>query len=142
MEHGSPLPAQDWPLPSLSAYAQLTWPVNAFLYPETRAILAQHNYAHQIMHPPSTGEHRNYLQAAPGLESRTNAPLQGNKMRPRVIHYVNETVLLFSQLPSLLCLLFYDALSHHVHAFLFMSVIPEAEMASQDEMATQEQHAE
>jgi len=45
--------------------------VHAFfniLYPETRAILAQHNYAHQIMHPPSAEKHHNYLHAAPGLE--------------------------------------------------------------------------
>jgi len=80
MEHGSPLPTQDWPLLSLSAHAQLTRPVNAFLHPETRAILAQHNYAHQIMHPPATWEHRNYLQAATGLEPQTNAQLQGNEM--------------------------------------------------------------
>jgi len=116
--------------------------VHALLYTETRAILAQHNYAHQIMHPPSTGEHRNYLHAVSGLGPRTNTQVQGNQMRPRAIYYDDDTVLLFSQLPSLLCLIFYDALSHRVYVFLFVSVNPEGEMASQDEMATQEHHAE
>jgi len=39
--------------------------------PETRApTLRQHNHAHPIVHPPSssTGEHRNHLDAGPGLE--------------------------------------------------------------------------
>jgi len=58
-------------------------------------------------------------------------------MRPRAIHYADDTVLLFPQLPSLLCLLFYDAFSHHIHVFLFVSVNPAAEMATQEEMATQ-----
>ena len=42
-------------------------------------------------------------------------------------HYGNDTVLLFPQLPFLLCLLFFDALSHHVYVILFVSVKPEAE---------------
>jgi len=36
---------------SLPAYAQLPRPAHAFPDPETSATLAQHNYAHQIMHP-------------------------------------------------------------------------------------------
>jgi len=88
------------------------------------------------MHPPSTGEHRNYPDVAPVLEPRTNTQLQGNEMRPRAIHYADDTVLLFSRLPFQLCLLFYNAPSHHVYVFLFVSVNPEAEMASQDEMET------
>ena len=79
----------------LPAYAQLTWPVHAFLYPETRATLAQQNYAHQIMQPPSTGEHRNYLDVAPGLEPLATAQLWWNGMRPLAIHYADDTVLLF-----------------------------------------------
>jgi len=62
-------------------------------------------------------------------------------MRPRAIHYADDAVLLFPQLPFLFCLLFYDALSHHVYVFLFVSVNPEAEMASHDETATQDQPA-
>jgi len=43
----------------------------------------------------------------------------------------------FSLLPSLLCLLFYDVFSHHAYVFLFVGVNPAAEMATQEEMATQ-----
>jgi len=110
---------------SLPAYAQLLRPVHAFPYLETRATLAQHNYAHQIMHPPSTGEHRNYLEVAPGLEPRTTIQLHGNEMRPRVIHYADDIVLLFPPSLFLLCLLFYDAFSHHVFVFLFVRMNPE-----------------
>jgi len=46
------------------------------------------------------------------------------------------------QLPSLLCLLFYNTHSYHVYVLLFVSAHPEVEMASQDKMATQEQHLE
>jgi len=56
-------------------------------------------------------------------------------------HYGNDTVLLFPQLPFLLCLLFFDALSHHIHVFLFVSVTSAAEMASHDETATPDQPA-
>jgi len=106
-----------------------------------RATPAQHHYAYQIMHPPPSGEHRNYLDVALGLQPRTTAQLQGNKLRPRAIHYADDTVLLFPHLPFLLCLLFFEALSHHVYVFLFASVNPEAEMASHDETATQDQPA-
>jgi len=70
--------------PSLPAYAQLTRPVLAFLYPEMCDTLAQHNYTHQIMHPPSTGEHCNCLDISPGLEPRTTTQLHGNGMLPRL----------------------------------------------------------
>jgi len=112
------------------AFAQLTRPVHAFLYPETRATPAQHNPAYQIMHQPPSGEHRNYIDVVLGLQPQTTTQLQGNELRPRAIHYADDSVLLF---PQLLCLLFYDALSHHVHVFLFVSVNPEVEMASHDE---------
>ena len=95
---------------SLPVYVQLPQPVHAFPYSKMRATLAQHNYAHQIMHPPSTVEHCNYLNVAPGLEPRTTIYLHGNEMRPHVIHYADHIVLLFPRLP----LLFYDAFSHHV----------------------------
>jgi hypothetical protein len=127
---------------SLPAYVQLTQPVYAFLYPETSATPVQHNYAYQIMHPPPSGENRNYLDVAPGLQPRTTTQLRGNELRPCAIHYADNTVLLFPQLPFLLCLLSYDALSHHVYVFLFVSVNPEAEMVSHDETATQEKPAE
>jgi len=64
---------------SLPAIAQLPRAVHAFPYPEMRATLAQHNYAHQIMHPPSTGEHRNFLDVATGQEPRPTT-LHGNGM--------------------------------------------------------------
>jgi len=118
---------------SLLAYAHLTRPVHAFLYPETRATLAQHNYAHPIMHPPSTGTQHNYVDVTSGLE-----PLHKNEMCPRAIHYAGDIVPLFPRLPSLLCLLFYNAFSHHIYVFLFVSVNPAAEMATQEEMATQD----
>jgi len=81
------------------AYAHPTRPVHASLYPETRATLAQHNYAHQVMHPPSPGAQHNYLDVAPGLEPRTTIQLHGNEMRPRAIHYADDTVLLFPDCP-------------------------------------------
>ena len=84
---------------SLLAYAHPTRPVHASLYPETRATLAQHNYAHQVMHPPSPGAQHNYLDVAPGLEPRTTIQLHGNEMRPRAIHYADDTVLLFPDCP-------------------------------------------
>jgi len=62
-------------------------------------------------------------------------------MRPRVIHYADDIVLLFPRSPFLLCLLFYDAFSHHVCVFLFVRVNPEVEMALQDEMASQDERA-
>ena len=69
--------------------------------------------------------------------------LQGTELRPRKIHYADDTVLLFPQLPFLLCLLFFDALSHHLHVFLFLfvSVDFEVEMASHDETAAPDQPA-
>jgi len=109
--------------PSLLAYAYPTRPVHASLYPETRATLAQHNYAHPIMPSSSIGAQHNYLD----LEPRTTTQLQGNEMSPVVIHYTHDTVLLFPRLPSLLCLLFYNAFSHHIYVFLFGSVNPAAE---------------
>jgi len=93
------------------------------------------------MHPPSSGEHRNYLDVTLGLQPRPTTQLQGNELRPRAIRYADDTVLLFPQLPFLLCLLFFDAPSHHVHVFLFVSVNSEAEMASHDETATPDQSA-
>jgi len=112
---------------SLFTYVQLTRPVNAFLYSKTRATPAQHNYAYHIMHPPLSGENGNYLDVALGLQPQTTTQLQGNELRPRAIHYDDDTVLLFPQLPFLFCLLFFDALSHHVYVILFVSVKPEAE---------------
>ena len=120
------------------AFAQLIRPVHAFLYPKMRATPAQHNPAYQIMHQPPSGEHRDYIDVALGLQPQTTTQLQGNELRPRAIHYADDSVLLF---PQLLCLLFYDALSHHVHVFLFVSVHPEVEMASHDETATEDQPA-
>ena len=116
---------------SLRAYVPLAQPVHAFLYPETRATPAQHHYAYQTMH------------VAQGQQPQPTTQLQGTELRPRAIHYVDDTVLLFSQLPFLLCLIFLDALSQYVHVllFLFVSVNFEAEMASHDEMATPDQPA-
>jgi len=122
---------------SLLAYAHPTRPVHASLYPEMRATLAQHNYAHPIIPSPSIGAQHNYLD----LEPRTTIQLQGNEIRPRVIHYADDTVLLFPRLSSLLYLLFYDAFSHHIYVFLFVSVNPATEMATQEEMTTQEEMA-
>ena len=90
---------------SLLTYAHPTRPVHASLYPEMCATLAQHNYAHPIMPSPSIGVQHNYLD----LETRTTTQLQGNEMRHHAIHYADDTVFLFPRLPSLLCLLFYDA---------------------------------
>jgi len=111
--------------------------VHAFLYPVTRATPAQHHYAYQTMHTANSWEHRTYLDVTISLL------LQGTELRPRAIHYTDDTVLLFAQLPFLLCLLFFDALSHHVHVFLFLfvSVDFEVEMASHDETATPDQPA-
>jgi len=139
--HGSPLSTQYRPLPSLRAYVPLAQPVHAFLYPETRGTPAQHHYAYQTMHPAQFGEHHTYLDVAFDLHPQPTAQLQGTELRPRVIHYADDTVLLFPQLPFLVCLLFFDALSHHVHVFLFLfvSVNFEVEMASHDETATPDQ---
>jgi len=115
--------------PSPLAFAQLTRPVHAFLYPETRATPAQHNSAYQIMHQPLSGEHHDYIHVVLGLQPRTTTRLQGNELRPRAIHYADDIVLLFPLLPCLLSLLSYDALSHHVHVFLFVSVNPDVEIA-------------
>jgi len=93
------------------------------------------------MHPPPSEEHHNYIDVALGLQPRITIQLQGNELCPRVIHYADDTVLLFPQLPFLLCLLFFDALSHHVYVFLFVSVNPETEIASHDETTTQDQPA-
>jgi len=89
---------------SLPAYAQLTQPVCVALFYYVHAffnsaIFARHNYAHRIMHPPSAGEHYNYLHAAPSLEPWSNTQLQANEMRPRAIHHVDDTVLLFPNCP-------------------------------------------
>ena len=103
--HGARLtPADTAQASTLSrlAYAHPTRPVHASLYPATRATLAQHNYAHQVMHPPSPGAQHNYLDVAPGLEPRTTIQLHGNEMRPRVIHHADDTVLLFPRQPFLL----------------------------------------
>jgi len=121
---------------SLLAYAHPTQPVHASLYPETRATLAQHNYAHPSMPLPSIGAPHNYLE----LEPRTTPQLQGNEMHLHTNHYADDIVLLF-QLPSLLCLLFYDAFSHHIYVFLFVSSKAAAEMATQEETATQDEIA-
>ena len=69
--------------------------------------------------------------------------LQRTELRPRAIHYADDTVLLFPQLPFLFCLLFFDALSHLVHVFLFLfvSVNFEVEMVAHDETATPDQPA-
>jgi len=75
--------------------------VHAFLYPETRATPAQRNYAFQLMHQPPSGEHRNYLDVALGLQPRTITQRQENKLRPCAIYYADDTVLLFPQLPFL-----------------------------------------
>ena len=81
--------------------------------------------------------HRTYLDVTISLL------LQGTELRPRAIHDADDTVLLFPQLPFLLCLLFFDALSHHLHVFLFqfVSVDFEVEMASHDETAAPDQTA-
>jgi len=127
--------------PSPIAFAQLTRPVHAFLYPETRATPAQHNSAYQVMHESPSGEHRDYIDVVLGLQPRTTTQLQGHELRPRAIHYADDIVLLFPQMPCLLSLLSYDASSHHVHVFLFVSVNPDVEMASHDETATEDHPA-
>ena len=113
---------------SLLAYAQLTRPVHAFL-----------NHAPTLI----WGASQLPFDVALGLQPRTTTQLQGNELRPRAIHYADDTVLLFPQLPFLLCLLFFDALSHHLHVFLFLvvSVDFEVEMASHDETAAPDQPA-
>jgi len=60
---------------SLLAYAHPTLPLHASLYPETRATLTQHNYAHPIMPSPSIGAQHNYLDVTPGLEPQTTIQL-------------------------------------------------------------------
>jgi len=90
---------------------------------------------YQIIHPPPSGEHRNYLYVALGIQARPPTQLQVNELHPRTIHYADDTVLLFPQLPFLLCLLFFDAL----YVFLFVSVTSEVEMASHDETAMPDQ---
>jgi len=71
------------PTLSLPAYAQLTLPVHAFMRPNTPGP-TQRTYSHPMTHPPSTGEHYNHLDVAPGLESQTTIQLQGNFLCPRV----------------------------------------------------------
>jgi len=126
---------------SLRAYVTLVRPVHTFLYPNTRTTPVQHHYVYQTMHPPQSGEQSTYLDVALGLQPRPTTQLQGTELRPRVIHYTDDTVLLFPQLSFLLCLIFFDALSHHVHVFLFLfvSVNLEVEMASHNETATPDQ---
>jgi len=43
------------------------------------------------------------------------------------------------KMPCLLCLLFYDALSHHAYVFLVVSVNLEADLPTQGEMPAQEE---
>ena len=125
----------------LLAHAQLPRPVHAFLYPETRATPAQHNYAYQIMHPPPSGEYRNYLLTLPSAYS------------PELLHNcrgMNCTHARFIPLMTLSCYFpncpscsaCYSS-THYLtlYVFLFVSVNPEAEMASHDETATQNQPA-
>jgi len=118
------------------AFVQLTCPGHAFLYPKTRATPAEHNSAYQIMHQPPSGENCDYIDVALGLQPQTTTQLQENELRPRAIHYADDTVLFFPQMPFLLCLLFYNALSHHVHVFVSVGVNPAVEMASHDKTAT------
>jgi len=99
-----------------------------------------------IMHPLSIGEHRRHLDATPFLEPGTTIQLQGIvPCAPRVIHYVDDhvTVLLLPlpHLPSLLCLLLLDALSHHTYVFLFVDANPEAELVTQEDVSTHEEIA-
>ena len=84
-----------------------------------------------------------YFDVALGLQPPPTTQLQGTELRPRAIHYADDTVLLLPRLPFLLCLLFFNALSHHVHVFLFLfvSVNFEVEVVSHDEMATPDQPA-
>ena len=104
----------------------------------------QHSYVHLIIHPPCTEEYHNYLDVDPGLKPRTTIQLQWNVLRPHVIHYADYTMLLLPRplllpptLPSILRRNLSE--SHHAHAFLFVSVNPEAEMPTQEEMQTQEE---
>jgi len=101
---------------SVCAYVPLARPVRAFLYPATRATPAQHHYAYQTIHTANYWERHTYLDVTISLL------LQGTELRPREINYADDTVLLFPQLPFLLCLLFFDALSHYLHVFLFLFV--------------------
>ena len=105
---------------SLSEYVQFTRPMHSFLYPETRApTRAHHNYTHPIVHPSSTEEHHNHLDANPDLEPRTTIQQQGIVPRLRVIHYADDTLLLLlrPRLLSLLCVLFYEKQSSSSHPF-------------------------
>ena len=43
------------------------------------------------------------------------------------------------KMPCLLCLLFYDALSHHAYVFLLVSVNLEADLPTQEEMPAQKE---
>jgi len=43
------------------------------------------------------------------------------------------------KMPCLLCLLFYDALSHNAYVFLLVSVNLEADLPTQEEMPAQEE---
>ena len=143
-QHGSPPPTQHTPLPSLSLHMRNLLGqcmLSCSMHWQTRATPAQHSSAYQIIHTPQYGEHRDYMDVALGLQPRTTTQLQGNELRPHAIHYADDTVLLFPVLPFLLCLLFFDALSHHVHVFLFVSVNSETEMASHDETAMSDQPA-
>jgi len=77
---------------STGLYPLSARPVHAFLYPEMRATPAQHHYAYQAMHPAPSGEHRTYLDVALGLQPRPTTQLQGTELRPRAIHYADDTV--------------------------------------------------
>ena len=89
---------------------------------------------HPIVHPPLTEEYRNHVDATPDLEPQTTTQQQGIVPRLRVIHYANDALLLLPRprLPSLLCVLFYDAPSLHAYVLLSMIVNPEAELATQE----------
>ena len=107
-----------------------------------RATPAPHNYAYQIMHPPPSWEDRNYLDSELSLQPRTTTQLQGNELRPRTIDYADDTAVIQvspTALPVLSAIL--RRTISPCHVFLFVSVHPEAEMASHDETATQNQPA-
>jgi len=118
---------------SLCTYVPLVRPVRVFRYPATRATPDQHHYTYQTMYTTNYWEHRTYPDVTISLL------LQGTELRPRAIHY--DTVLLFPQLHFLFCLLFFDALFHHVYVFLFLfvSVDFEVEMESHDETVAPDQ---
>ena len=66
-----------------------------------------------------------------------------NCAHARLITLMTLLLFKFPQLLFLFCLLFFDALSHHLHVFLFLfvSVDFEVEMASHDETAAPDQTA-